>query len=120
MGLVCAGGWLDRALCLCMLTFFRHVLGCLDATTFRNHPLIIQHHSPLLPPPTPKYQVRSAKAQKQLEEAEAAARAADPSIYDYDGVYDTMQAERQERAKGTPLPSLPSSLPPSLLFVFLL
>lgn len=44
-------------------------------------------------------QARSAKAQKQLEEAEAAARATDPSIYDYDGVYDTMQAERQERAK---------------------
>jgi len=32
-----------------------------------------------------------------LEEAEAAARASDPSIYDYDAVYDEIHAKREER-----------------------
>lgn len=102
--------------CACMLLGWWVVERCVSALSFSpiSPPPLLLAAFPIwsqsrralclfsttrpLPPHFHK-QARSAKAQKQLEEAEAAARAADPSIYDYDGVYDTMQAERQERAK---------------------
>ena len=44
-------------------------------------------------------QARQERARQQAEAAAKAAMEEDPSIYDYDGVYDAMQAERGERAK---------------------
>ena len=51
------------------------------------------------PYPTHHPQARSERARQQAEAAAKAAMAEDPSIYDYDGVYDVMQRERGERAK---------------------
>lgn len=48
---------------------------------------------------TTQRQARSARAKQEAEAAAKAALAEDPSIYDYDGVYDAMQAERGERAR---------------------
>jgi coiled-coil domain-containing protein 55 len=44
-------------------------------------------------------QSQSQAAKKKLEAAQAAALAEDPSLYDYDGVYDKLQAERSERER---------------------
>jgi hypothetical protein len=70
-----------------------------QASTHHHHFAASTHPTPLTQSHPHHAQARSAKARQQADAAAKAALAEDPSIYDYDGVYDAMQAERGERAR---------------------